>query len=369
MAGENPMEEHTGDPAEFTAHPRWQRFIIAAAGPIMNGVLCVAVLTGVNMVHYEDYPFLRQPAVVGWVEPNSPAAKAGIQVGDQIVQVGSVETPNWQKALDQLVLSTGQATKLTLERGDQSVSAELPAVTPMAGGGEQLGMLPNQPYIVTHLQDGFPAAEAGIRVGDEVVSVDGHAIRGNTALSDYLQQARGQAVTLGVVRNGASLGFRMTPKLTDANGQKRYVVGLVAQGVKIERLPLPVAFNQALVESREDSFLILELLKRLMSHQASIKSLSSVVGIAGMTGEATREGLIPVLQILAALSLNLGILNLLPIPILDGGLILLLAIEGVMRRDIKREVKEMVYQAAFVFLVIFTVVVIYNDIAKIVVSR
>lgn len=369
MAGENPMEEHTGDPAEFTSHPRWQRFVIAVAGPAMNAILCIAVLTGINMVHHEDYPFLRQPAVIGWVEPNSPAAKAGVQAGDRIVRVGNVDTATWQNALDQFVLSAGQATPLTIERGQQPVAVELPAVTPTLGGGEQLGMLPDQPYIVTRLQEGFPAAEAGIHEGDEIVAVDGNAIRGNTALSDYLQQVKGKQVTLEVVRNGSKLEFRMTPKAAEANGQKRYMVGLLAEGVKIEELPLPAAFNAALSESKEDSFLIVELLRRLVSHQASIKSLSSVVGIAGMTGQATREGIIPVLQIMAALSLNLGILNLLPIPILDGGLILLLAIEGLMRRDIKREVKEMVYQAAFVFLVIFTVVVIYNDIAKIVMSR
>jgi len=366
MSGENPMEEHTGDPGEFMSHPRWQRFIIALAGPLMNGILCVAVLTGVNMVHFEDYPFMRQPAVIGYVEQNSAAAKAGLQPGDRIVNVGSAQDPTWEQALGQIVLASGQPVHMKVQRGGEDVNVELPPTTPGAPGGEKLGFLPDQPYLITRLEPGFPAEKAGIKIGDEILAVDNIPVRSTPALSEYLQNHGGNAVTLKVSRDGAIKQFQVTPKLTkDDNGKSRYAVGLLSEGVKIEQLPLGEAFTQAMAESKSDSYLIIELLQRLVRHKASIKSLSSIVGISQIAGQATREGVIPVLQVMAALSLNLGILNLLPIPILDGGLILLLLIEGIMRRDIKREVKEMVYQAAFVLIVIFTVVVIYNDIAKI----
>src|SRR6267154_6253562 len=97
MSGENPMDERTGDPGEFLSHPRWQRFVIALAGPFMNIMLAVALLTGVYMVHYEYPAVLDEPAVVGWVNPNTPAEKAGIQIGDRIVRVDDIQNPNWEQ--------------------------------------------------------------------------------------------------------------------------------------------------------------------------------------------------------------------------------------------------------------------------------
>ena len=100
MSGENPMEAGSGDPAEFMSHPRWQRFIIALAGPTMNVLLSIAVITVIFMVHFERDYFLDQPAVIGWVEKNSPAAKLGIQSGDRIASVDGVSNPTWQTARD-----------------------------------------------------------------------------------------------------------------------------------------------------------------------------------------------------------------------------------------------------------------------------
>src|SRR5215471_20392404 len=96
MAGENPLESHTGAPDEFTSHPRWQRFVIAAAGPAMNILLAIGLLTGVNMVHYEHPVYLEQPALIGWVVENSAAEKAGVHAGDRIVRIDGWQNPTWE---------------------------------------------------------------------------------------------------------------------------------------------------------------------------------------------------------------------------------------------------------------------------------
>jgi len=359
MSGENPMEEHTGAPWEFMSHPRWQRFLIAIAGPFMNVLLCVVVLTGVNMVHYEDPVFLSQPTVIGWVEPGSIAAKAGLQAGDRVVQIEDANDPTWETTYEKFTIGAGTLTHLKVQRDGKIVPIQV-----QLNNTDHLGVLPDQPYVVTRIEPGLPAAKAGLQLGDEVLSVDGATVRSTPALSNYLQTVKDRPVDIKLKRNGKVLDFTVTPQLTDVGGDKRYRVGIVSDPVRIEQLSFPAAFVQSLSDTKKNSLLILDLLRRLAHSGKAIKQMSSIIGIGQVSGEAAREGLLPFLYILAVISLNLGIFNLLPIPILDGGLILLLIIEGLLRREIKREVKELVYQAAFVFLIIFAAIVIFNDISK-----
>ena len=359
MAGENPMEEHSGAPWEFMSHPRWQRFLIAIAGPFMNVLLCVAILTAVNMVHFEDPVFLKEPTVIGWVEPGSIAAKSGLQAGDRVIQIEDASNPTWETTFDKFAIGSGAPTHLRIQRGDQVVSTQV-----QLNSTDHLGVLPDQPYIVTRIEPGLPAAKAGIQLGDEVLSVDGTTVRSTPALSNYLQTTKDKPVGVKIRRSGVVMDFSVAPQLTDIGGEKRYRVGVVSDPVRIEKLPFAAAFTQSLADTKRDSLLIVDLLRRLVHSSKAIKQMSSIIGIGQVSGEAAREGLLPFLSILAVISLNLGIFNLLPIPILDGGLILMLCIEGVLRRDIKREVKELVYQAAFVLLILFTVVVMFNDISR-----
>src|SRR5262252_1243435 len=119
MAGENPMEDRTGDPGEFTSHPRWQRFLIAIAGPSANIVLAIAVLTGVFMFHHETPVYWNQPAVLGWVMDGSPAQKAGLQPGDKILSIQGVNDPTWEKVLFRIALNPDQQVSLDIQRGSE----------------------------------------------------------------------------------------------------------------------------------------------------------------------------------------------------------------------------------------------------------
>ena len=155
----------------------------------------------------------------------------------------------------------------------------------------------------------------------------------------------------------------MAPSLDNSLDPPRYRIG-VGEPTRTVRLPFLAAFETSVSLNKQYSMMIVDVLQRLLRKKVSLKQMSGPIGIAQQSGEALREGPLVFLGTMALISLNLGIFNLLPIPILDGGLILLLVIEGLMRRDIKREVKEMVYQAAFVFIIVFAVIVIYNDITK-----
>ena len=366
MAGENPMEAHTGDPGEFTSHPRWQRLIIAFAGPFANVLLAVGLLTGVFMVRYEHPIYLDQPAVIGWVLENSAAAKAGIQAGDRIIRIEGEQNPTWQDVLPKVVLSPNQPVRLAVLRGDQILEK---TIVPAPFGPEQFGnpgWVPDQPNIVTELDPGMPAAKAGMKVGDTIVAINGQPARSMEAVIRQIQANKSKPVTVTAVRDGRELNFTVSPMLTKMdNGEERYRIGIRSDPQTIDKLPFAKAFSKSLEENKKNSYLILELVEKMIQRKVSMRQVSGPIGIAQASGEAARQaGWTPLLSLMAAISLNLAIFNLFPFPILDGGMILLLAIEGIRRRDISLRLKERIYQLAFVLLILFAVMVIYNDLAK-----
>ncbi|MGA9529394.1 MAG: site-2 protease family protein [Terriglobales bacterium] len=381
MSGENPMDERTGDPGEFLSHPRWQRFVVALAGPAMNVFLAIALLTGVYMVHYEYPVALDGPAFVGWVNSDTPAARAGIQIGDKIVGMEGVSDPTWEQVDVKEALSPNQPLDFSIERNGKIIDEHL---TPEPSGVHQYGTIgwePKEPNVaLTAVEPGMPAAQAGMQVGDILLSVNGQPIPHIAALVEMLTHTKDQPLQVEVLRNaennaqtngqttGQKLTFTVKPVLapTSASAEPRYRIGVASEPpTKSVKLGFTDAFRRSLDENKKSSFLILELLRKMAERKVSMRQVDGPIGIGSAIGSAAREkGWSPLFLITAAISLNLGIMNLLPIPILDGGVILLLFIESLMQKDISLAIKERIYQAAFVFLVLFAVMVIYNDIVK-----
>jgi regulator of sigma E protease len=368
MSGENPMDERTGDPGEFLSHPRWQRFIVALAGPAMNVLLAFGLWIGVFMVHYEYSAVLEGPAVVGWILPGTPAASAGIQQGDQIVSVDGIENPNWEQVVYKEALSPNQPLKFGILRKGEILEVTM---VPRPMGRNQsgdLGLVPKEPaFIATMIEPGMPAEKAGLKVGDQILTVNGREIPALEVLVDMLSHTKDKPLDILVLRNGQKVNFKVQPTLSPGSpgGEMRYRIGLASNPTKVVRLPFMAAVQKSAAECKKNSFLILELLQKMVQHKVSIRQVDGPIGIGSAIGSAAREeGWTPLLFISAIISLNLGIFNLLPIPILDGGVILLLFIESLMQKDISLHIKERIYQAAFVFLVLFAVTVIYNDIVK-----
>ena len=372
MAGENPMETRTGDPGEFMSHPRWQRFLIAIAGPAMNILLAVAVLTGVYMFRHEYPAYFDKQAVLGWVLENTPAQKVGLKAGDRISVIQGKSNPTWDDLRYQVLANLNGNLEMTVQRGDQTLPVTLPVHMPEKDETDifaELGMVPSGAAIVGKIEVGQPADQAGMRLGDEILAVNDISVRsaGVVGLFSVLQTTKDQPVRISVLRNGQTQELKVTPKLLPGRGGSptAYRIGIeIPTEFHVERLPFGAALRTAAVECKKNSTLIFRLLSQLVSGKGSIKLLGGPVMIMEESGRAAEAGFIVLLQYMTLISLNLAIFNLLPVPILDGGLMLMLLVEGIMRRDIKQEVKERVYQAAFVFLVIFAAVVIYNDVAK-----
>src|ERR1700687_4235398 len=216
MSGENPMDERTGDPGEFLSHPRWHRFLIAIAGPSMNILLAIGLLTFVYMVHYEYPAVLDEPAVIGWVLPDTPAAKAGIQIGDRIARLDGIENPTWKQVGPKAALSPNQPLEVTIERGGRTVEE---TIVPEAYGINQMGFagwVAKEPSVtITDLEKGMPADKAGIRIGDEILTVDGQPIPHIEAMIETLKRTQGKPIEITVLRNGQQKTFTMQPVLAD----------------------------------------------------------------------------------------------------------------------------------------------------------
>jgi regulator of sigma E protease len=396
MAGESPLETRTGDPGEFMSHSRWHRFLIVTAGPAMNLLLAVGLLTGVYMVHYEYFAFLDdKPPVVGWVAKDSAAAKAGIRPGDRITRIENVQQPGWDDLALKVALSPAQPIAVAVDRGGQLLNLSM---VPEAAGPSRIGnagWIPDEPIQVSRIEAGLPADRAGIKPGDQIIAVNGTSVheldissagphiqvmgpdgkpvqqveldRGPRLMIEvlilYMQQTKEKPLEITALRNGQTMKFTVTPFL---DGSKRYRIGIAAPSLThVNQLPPAQAFVKSLEDNQRYTLLIVELVQKMVQRKVSMKQIEGPISIARASGEAAQQpGWIPLLQLMAAISLNLGILNLFPIPILDGGVLLLLAIEGTLRRDISIRIKERMYQAAFVFLVLFAVMVIYNDLGK-----
>jgi regulator of sigma E protease len=369
MSGENPMDERTGDPAEFMSHSRWHRFLIAIAGPSMNILLAIFLLTAVYMVHYEYPVFLDKQAVIQGVKHDSPADKAGLQPGDRIVKVEGIENPTWEQLQPRVWLSPNQPLTVTVQRGDQIFQKTIvpQAVTSSEVGNA--GWFPEDPVIVGQVEANSPASTGGLKEDDKIVDLDGKPLVSIETMIERLQQTKEKPVELTVLRGGQELTLKdLKPVLgkTEDPKEQRYRLGFVAKSeTKVTALPFAQALSLSLEQNKKYSLLILELAKKIVQRKVSLRAVSGPIGIAQDAGYAAQQkGWTPLLELAAGISLNLGIINLLPIPILDGGVILFLLIEGIMRRDVSLRIKERVYQAAFVFLVLFAVMVIYNDLMK-----
>jgi regulator of sigma E protease len=379
MSGENmqkggaspeQIEAEKDDPGALTSHPRWQQILIAAAGPAANFVLALGLMFfyfgWINEVPAVQVKTTR----VEWVVPGSAAAQAGLEPGDVIQNFANVNHPSWDQIFDQSKLNPNQPVPVTVERDGKTLALTLRV--PAAAKDDDFdlsneGILPEYqpgPISVAKVQPGTPAARAGLEAGDKIAAVDGHPFHSVATLLAYMQSGQGKPLDLAVLRGGATLYMVARPaKLDGAN----WMLGFesILPPSHDDPLPLGRAAAKSAAFCGGNSFLIVEVLERLFEHKVSISQISGPIGIAQMAGQAAEmHGWMPKFNLASQISLNLGILNLFPFPILDGGVILFLVIEGMLRHEISFNVKERIYQAAFVVLVVFFVFIIFNDVSK-----
>ncbi|MGH9358806.1 MAG: RIP metalloprotease RseP [Terriglobia bacterium] len=365
MSGEDPSEPHKDDPGDFLAHPRWQRFFIAVAGPFMNIMTAFVILAALYHYHYQKPAYEEQPARIGDVQPSSPASAAGLEPGDVIVRAGNLEHPKWEDLQLKILTTIGQVIPMEVLRHGHLLNISL---VPKAEGVNQIGyagLYPCLPSVVGGVEQGMPAGRAGLEPGDKVLAVGSESVPCWQRLASALQSDAGKPVVLTVERDGKDFKVKLQPAHRSVSGQSRWLIGVTARtDMVVRQLPWTNAITASIDDNVRSTTATFVVLKKILSRRMSARSLSGPIGIAQISGEAYRAGISDLLTLVAFISLQLGIFNLLPIPILDGGMILLLLIEGMMRRDLSLRMKERVVQAGLFLLLLLVVFVTYNDIVK-----
>jgi len=365
MVGEQPGDEHASDPRSFQSKPRWQRLIIVFAGPAMNIILAVAVLTGLFMVRFPKFPTTPSPEI-GYIVPDSAAAKAGVHEGDRIVQIGDTANPTWEDISMKELTGAGHPLSVWIVRnGERLLVPVTPVLDPKTGAGYAGWGEQNEIEIAGYSLADPPAAKGGLKPGDIFVSVDGQPIRSSFKIHDIINGSGGKPVDVVVLRNGKQMTARVKPEMSANNGSKEWMIGVSLQRkVVLVSLPFPEALAESVHENAKNATFIYQFLRGIAERRMSPKSVAGPIGIVQMSGEGAREGPIAYLGLMAGLSLNLAVVNLLPIPILDGATIFMLILEMFMRRDLSLRVKEAAFRLGFVFLMAIVAFVLYNDISK-----
>jgi regulator of sigma E protease len=366
MAGEQPGDENVNDPRAFLAKPRWQRLAIAFAGPLMNVALAVVLLTGLFMFKFPKPVAGDLKGVIGHVLPDSAAAKAGLREGDRIVHIDDIENPSWQDILIKEVSSANHSLMVTVERdGGRFATTVTPVLLERVGLGFA-GWAQETEIQIAGLSPGMPAEKSGLRRGDLLLRANGEPIRSQYRLREVVEATSGKPVEIEYIREGRSGKVVIQPVFDDTESPGRWMIGVLPeQRLVYTSLAFADALYQSVRQNLKGATLIYQVLKGLIERRMSAKSIDGPIGIARLSGEAAREGFYPFVSLMAIVSLNLAILNLLPIPILDGGVILMLLVEMSLRRDLSLTIKEAVIKVGFVFLMAVMVLVLYNDIVKI----
>jgi regulator of sigma E protease len=363
MAGENPEDARTGASDEFLSKSKWQRFQVLVMGPVMNLALAWVVMA---LVLFQGAPTAaaeEQAVVIGSFKENSVAQAAGLQVGDRITELNGEPVANWKDFEMAVVTKANRQIFLTVERDGKTFRQPVTPASVSKFEMGDLGVLPIMNPEIVMLNSGEAAATAGLQVGDVVMGAAGEKNVSRDRIVELIKAHADKPLTLDVKRDERIIQIPVTPRVID--GVPR--IGATFQSFEtIEIEPgFFEAFELSAIQNWEWTKLILTTLKGLFTADTPVKQLMGPVGIAEMSGNAAEAGWIPLFTLMAMISLNLGLLNLMPIPVLDGGHIMILALEGVSRRDFSMKVKEKMLLVGFVLLVTLMVTVIYNDLTRV----
>jgi regulator of sigma E protease len=365
LAGETVEEERTGAPDEFMSKSKWVRFQVYLMGPVMNVVLALVLTTVVLYAGAEVPLWNSSTPVIGHIAAGSAAEQAGLQVGDTILSLSGKPVQTWDDVLTAVAPKANQPLPITVDRaGERYTTTIVPASQTKYEFGD-LGVAAVFRPQVKLVTKNSPSEHGGLKVDDVILGVDDQRALSQPKIIEYIRAHPKQPIAFHVERAGQPQDLTIVPNDSGPDG-----VGQIGAQIQVgETKRIDPTFVQAIKMSGqqnwEQSALIVTTLKGLFTRETPVKQLMGPVAIAELSGEFASLGVISLLGFMSMISLNLGLMNLFPIPILDGGHIAILALEGISRRDFSIKVKERILFAGFAVIMLLMVTVIYNDVARI----
>ncbi len=363
MLGENPDEDLRGSREEFLSRSKFERFLVLVMGATLNIVLAIVLTAGIFMHGVPEPVYLSGPALIGSLDPDMAAARAGLRPEDEIVRIGDAPVATWRDLHLHVALNPDRVVDFEVRRDGGTLTIPVHVGVTEREKIGIIGVGPLTPITVVRVDEGGPAAKAGLQEGDLLMGFEGEPLFGPDGdLSDRLARIEaGGTISLGIERNGEARTVSLTAESIE--GKPGLGMGLGFQ-TTIRRYGIVDAVAESVRTSWQQAGVLFVTLKKLVAGQLSPRTLSGPIEIYRLTGESLRSGWLSFVSLMALISLQLGIINLLPIPILDGGHIFILTVEGIMRRDLSLRIKERVMQFGFILLLIIMGGVIYLDVVK-----
>jgi regulator of sigma E protease len=370
MLGEGGGEQ--GEDVELTAEEKTRSFAeqsvakrlaIVSAGPIMNLILPLLILPIAFMVGVQMPTYLEQPACIGYVVPASNAAVGGFLAGDCISAVNQQEIETWNDTNKSFISQAGETLIFQVERNGEELQLRVSAENDSLQGMQALGLLPPQAARIGGLAPDMPAAEAGMLEGDLILQIDDYPISSWYDLKGVIQKIGSQVISVQLERSGNQLTVELTPSQRDGEGD--YLLGITPfYSSELQSFGFFDAINEGASRTWELIELTVVFVQKLFSGSVSAKNIGGPITVVQIAGQAAQTDLSAILSVLAFISIQLGILNLLPIPILDGGHILFYLIELIIRRPVSIRAREMSQQVGMAMLLMLMVLAFYNDIVR-----
>lgn len=348
----------------FAKQPVSRRMAIIAAGPIMNLilpflVLPIAYLIGVNLPAY-----LEKPPCIGYVVADSEGSAAGFQQGDCILEVGGTPVETWTDTGPALINRAGETLVFTVQRQGQTETLALAPENSSLEGLQAIGLLPRQDAVVGALAPQMPATAGGMREGDRILAIDGQPVDSWYDLKDFIQKVGDDVATFRILRDDQVLSLDIAPTSESENGG--YLIGIAPQQQTIfKRFALTEAVSAGVDRTLELINLTLVFIQKLFAGHVSTSNIGGPITVVQIAGQAAQTDISSILSVLAFLSIQLGILNLLPIPILDGGHLFFNVFELIFRKPLSMRAREIAQQVGLVLLIMLMVLAFYNDIVRI----
>jgi regulator of sigma E protease len=361
LPGENP-DEATGAPWELTSKSPFQRLIVFAAGSVMNILAAIVFLSLVFFIGTQVLKHLDEPPIIGWVDRDSPAQKSGFQVGDRILRINGKTITTWEDAYGVFLTSADISSRVEIEREGKPVTlTATPEAIKKLGAG-YIGLQPPMDPVVGGIRKGLPADKEGLKEGDKIIAIDGVSVNHWLGMAEIIQNNPDKELEITILRDGVELKKKMIPQ---KNQDGKGILGIEAKPQTVfKKYGVLESIHKGLERTWEMTIMMFDLLGRLVKRQASTSSIGGPLMIADMAGKAAKSGISELLGLMGALSLNLGIINLLPIPVLDGGHIAFLIVEMILGRPLSVKKRELAQKIGLAILIPLMILVFHNDIMR-----